>query len=638
MKKYEGITLIALVITIIVLLILAGITIATLTGENGLLQRAEEAAQKTKEGAAKEEITLAWAACYTDYQSGELSEEDAFSKNNMNTHLGDTGEVTEFVYNKSGISVVTYTNQDGDYCFEIDSTGNITGGNGSSVDNAKVQELFNKGWSVGATSSGYIAADYTNMKLYTLDASFNTVSEETLTPSDGSLFTLTDGKITATTATTGVVIVPNTINNVNVTGIAANSFKGKTGITKIILPPSVTTIDSSSSASTGAFYNCTGLVNVAYSKNLTTIGNNAFYSCSKIDSIEFPDTMTTIGTSAFYGCKLINRVRIPTSLSTLSTNVFYNCSKISEIRIPKNITSIAGGAFYGCSGINSIVVEEGNTVYDSRNNCNAIIITASNKLILGCKSTVMPDNVTAIDQNSFAGATGLTNVNDLLTHVTSIGNYAFCNCTGITSVNIPTNVTTIGANPFYGCTGITSITVASGNTVYDSRDNCNAIVKKSSNAIISACKNTSIKSTITTIEQHAFRQQTGITSITIPTNVTSIGNYAFYGCSGLTSLTIPTSISTIGSYTFSYCSKLTTIDIPSNITKIDSYAFQNCSQVTSVYVHGSSLATVNTGAFNNLKASSTIYVGNSTIQALFTSTRYTSSRTTISVDSSLLTQ
>ena len=73
MKKYEGITLIALVITIIVLLILAGITIATLTGENGLLQRAEEAAQKTKEGAAKEEITLAWAACYTDYQSGELS-------------------------------------------------------------------------------------------------------------------------------------------------------------------------------------------------------------------------------------------------------------------------------------------------------------------------------------------------------------------------------------------------------------------------------------------------------------------------------------------------------------------------------------------------------------------------------------
>ena len=113
--------------------------------------------------------------------------------------------------------------------------------------------------------------------------------------------------------------------------------------------------------------------------------------------------------------------------------------------------------------------------------------------------------------------------------VTSIGKYALSCCHRLTSVTIPSSVTSIGESAFHNSERLASITVEEGNTVYDSRDNCNAIIESATNTLIAGSNNT-----------------------VIPQGVTSIGDHAFSGCSDLTSLTIQASVTSIGDYAFNY--------------------------------------------------------------------------------------
>ena len=199
------------------------------------------------------------------------------------------------------------------------------------------------------------------------------------------------------------------------------------------------------------------IAKVIINDGVTSIGHYAFRGCSSLTSIEIPNSVTSIGDYAFAYCSSLASIEIPNSVTSIGSKAFYNCSSLTSIEIPNSVTSIGEGAFRNCSSLTSIVVEAGNPNYDSRNNCNAIIETATNTLIAGCKNTIIPNSVTSIGESAFIYCNSLTSVT-FPNSVTSIGDGAFEHCSSLTSVTIPNSVTSIGRYAFYGCSSLTSIT------------------------------------------------------------------------------------------------------------------------------------------------------------------------------------
>ena len=238
------------------------------------------------------------------------------------------------------------------------------------------------------------------------------------------------------------------------------------------------------------------------------------------------------------------------AVTTIGNSAFLYCFYLTSLTLPNSVTTIEEGAFAYCSGFTG--------------------------------DLVIPNSVVTIEPSAFFTCYAFDGDLVIGNSVTVIGDYAFDDCNGMHGVlNIPSNVTSIGTSSFRYCE-FSGMTVDPANPVFDSRDNCNAIITTSTNELLTGCVNTVIPNTVTAIGENAFSGLDGLTSIDIPGSVTSIGAGAFAFCFDLTGdLTIPNSVTTIGSGAFFQCSGFDgTLTIGSSVTFIGDYAFRDCSHFT----------------------------------------------------------
>ena len=359
-----------------------------------------------------------------------------------------------------------------------------------------------------------------------------------------------------------------------------------------------------------------------------------------------------IGSTAFRYCDKLLSVKLPSSLERINAGAFYGCSSLTGIVIPKSVVIVQKQAFGNCDALSSIVVEDGNEVYNSEGNCNAII--HSDTLVAGCKSTTIPESVKCIGEYAFYMNSGLVSIR-IPDAVTSIGERAFTNCnnlnqveigsssnimkicdnafsgcgklngiqlpktiksihqssfngcSSLTEIFIPKSVTLIGKQAFAGCDALSSIIVEDGNEVYNSKGNCNAIIH--SDTLVAGCKSTTIPESVKCIGEYAFYMNSGLVSIRIPDAVTSIGERAFTNCNNLNQVEIGSSsnIMKICDNAFSGCGKLNGIQLPKTIKSIHQSSFNGCSSLTEIFIP-KSVTLIGKQAFAGCDALSSIVV------------------------------
>lgn len=288
----------------------------------------------------------------------------------------------------------------------------------------------------------------------------------------------------------------------------------------------------------------------------------------KIDGIYYNlDSNTKTATVVFHRSYYYSgEVVIPSSVTyegvdyrvTKIDAAFRGSTDLTSLTIPASVTSIGVGIFGNCTSLTTLIIEEGNPVFDSRENCNAVIETASNTLLAGCTGTIVPNGVT------------------------KIGERAFEECSGLISVNIPNSVTSIGRDAFKGCDNLKKVEL--NNNAIVSKDNHNGAPTPITSYFGTQVEECVLGDDVKSIGYHAFFNCENLTSVQMSNSITSIGEAAFHSCHKLTSVKMSDNLTSIGQFAFNNCYYLTSITIPSGVTNLE-WVFDGCGRLNKVVIN-----------------------------------------------------
>ena len=281
-------------------------------------------------------------------------------------------------------------------------------------------------------------------------------------------------------------------------------------------------------------------------QGIETIGEYAFSHCRNLQKIVIPEGVSCIADGAFSCCSNLKDVVLPTTLeSFIGGSNFSYCTSLESITIPKGVYNMEGDIFSGCISLQKISVDSANETFDSRNNCNAVIDTEQNKLVVGCKGTVIVDGIKSIGSRAFYKS-------------------------GITSIHIPSSVGSIESAAFKDCEYCMSITVDDSNNTYKSAGS-NSVVEKATNELVLACTTTKILPEVKVVGAYAYMNTPFL--VILPEGIISIKEGAFSECKTLQSIILPASLKRIEERAFYGCRDLAHVALKSKDTEIHKYAF-----------------------------------------------------------------
>lgn len=485
LKSNKAMTLIALVVTIIVLLILVGVTISMVTGDNGLLEKSEQEVFLYEIGQYNEELAISIADdsigkkgvrnTKFNVKRSSYDDEDSFF-NAMKTKIPSFNK--KFV-NKLEIieDELIYVGEDTkerewiDNILKVGSmlTINYLYEDGTAVCNPYKNVISDGNFEVQSPEiEGYVPNE--SVVAGTITSNIN-ITVTYYGESEGLEYQLlSDGTYAisgAGTFNSQYLIIPKKYNGQPVTKINNNVFANKTMIKNVIIP-----------------------------NTLKEIGTDTFKYCTGINKIIMGDNVEKINRAAFCYCIGLKEIKLNDKIDKIEEQVFYDCSGLEKITIGKSINSIKRNAFEGCTKWTQTVLSPENTSYHLIDN---VLYSLDDKSILGVPTGTVGkfsvnDNVTSIGYGAFAFCTKLTEI-DLGSNTLTLGGTCFQGCTGLSFMNIGNKVTTIGTDCFKECKNITEIT---------------------------------IDDSVNTLGQAAFCYCTKLNKIEIGKNVSSLGILMFY--------------------------------------------------------------------------------------------------------------
>ena len=578
MKKHniKGITLIALVVTIVVLLILAAVSISMLVGENGIIKQTQEAKDESEQARVEELVDLAIGSLIIQYDGDTnkitpkmVADEINRTENRTDVYAeGDTFP-TDIIFPEEGRQAEAYLSSgtyDGIYTADglEDKIASTEIFDYEIIDNAEIGATEWDDLPTKQVKITRIKPKYCNGYGYNPDTYDNDLTDTNyeIVLDDGSKITDTlvipykvDGKYIQG----GVEGELYTITEVDLSVKGDIDGASLPKVETIIYPNTVKKIQGSKMNTNNV------LKRVILSQNLEEIGNNSFSGCTQLIDISIPSNVTRIGSAAFSGCSSLTNIVIPNGVTQIEESTFNGCGNLKEIIIPENIISIGSYAFIA-SGLENITIPSSvtNIGYSAFEYCNF-------------NNIEIPSSVKNISGRMFQHCRNLENVY-IQDGVESIGAQSFRGCTNLKSITIPSSVKTIGYSAFESCDNLSEInngngieyidTPSIGTTIEDTKWYRDAQGEIYLGKVYLKCKNTSQR------------------TVSIKEDTTQIYNNAFYGCSRLSNITIPEGVTSIERNAFNGCTSLTNITIPSTVTEIESRAFEDCTSLTTVNYRG----------------------------------------------------